>query len=57
MPQSVARLIGIKPDVVDPHASSIADVEAMVDEVFQPVAAVAWGVSCFGLYGWRQTRE
>ncbi len=41
MPQSVARLIGIKPGVVDSHASSIADVEAAVDEVFQAVVAVA----------------
>ena len=41
MPQSVARLMGIKPDVVDSHASSIADVEAAVDEVFQAVVAVA----------------
>jgi hypothetical protein len=35
MPQSVARLMGIKPDVVDSHASSIADVEAAVDEFFR----------------------
>ncbi len=35
MPQSVARLIGIKPDVVDSHASSIADVEAAFDEFFR----------------------
>ncbi len=40
MPQSVARLMGIKPDVVDSHASSIADVEAAVDGVFQAVVAV-----------------
>ena len=49
MPQSVARLLGIKPDVVDSHASSIADVEEAVDEVFQPVVAVAGDPAASGI--------